>query len=279
MNIRIDHRTCYRYDGEVSYSIQDIRLTPVDHAGQHVLAWTVESNHAAPMTRGRDAYGNIVLTLATTEPHEDLIITARGRVVTRDTSGVLRESDEPMPSGVFLRDTVLTAPDDGLRALAAPLADVARNDPLDAAYRLMSLVRAAIDYRTEITHVATTAAEALAHGHGVCQDHAHVFIACARLLGLPARYVSGYLWAGQGREGGGEGPYEASHAWAEALIPDLGWVGFDVANDIGLTEAHVRVAAGLDYGDVPPVRGARRGGASDALEVSVTVTQTAASQQ
>jgi transglutaminase-like putative cysteine protease len=122
------------------------------------------------------------------------------------------------------------------------------------------------------TTVMTTAAEALAKGSGVCQDHAHVFIAVARLLGLPARYVSGYLWQG------GSETASASHAWAEAHVPDFGWLGFDPANNICPTEKYVRVAIGLDYGEAAPVRGIRRGAADEVLTVAVDV-QPAQAQQ
>jgi transglutaminase-like putative cysteine protease len=136
----------------------------------------------------------------------------------------------------------------------------------------MGGVRDAIDYRIGETHAETTAAEALAHGFGVCQDHAHVFISAARHAGMPARYVSGYLWDPRDTE------YEASHAWAEAYIDGLGWVGFDVANRICPTDAHIRVACGLDYLEAAPARGLRRGGGEETLEVRLRVDAGAVQQ-
>ena len=112
----------------------------------------------------------------------------------------------------------------------------------------------------------TTAADALARGFGVCQDHAHLFIAAARLIDIPARYVSGYLWTGVDAQ-----PFDASHAWAEAFVPELGWVGFDPANRICPTENYIRVAVGLDYSAAAPVRGLRRGPAEESLDVEVQV--------
>jgi transglutaminase-like putative cysteine protease len=129
----------------------------------------------------------------------------------------------------------------------------------------MNGIREAVDYVVGATDVQTTAGEALRAGHGVCQDHAHVFMACARLLGVPARYVSGYLVTGDGEQ-----VFEASHAWAEAHIEDLGWVAFDPANAVCATDRYVRVAVGRDYRDAAPTRGVRRGVAEEHLEVSIS---------
>ncbi len=273
MEIFIDHQTTYRYDDDVVYSIQNIRLTPIENAGQRILNWSLESSASGPVSNMFDAYGNIVSTVTTLVAHRKLDIRVRGHVLTRDTSGVFANGNERMPARIFLLRTALTRCDEALSALSAQFAETAIADPMEAAHRLMNAIRAQIEYRTDVTDVATTAAQALAHGSGVCQDYAHVFIACARELGLPARYVSGYLWAGDQDEN-----YEASHAWAEVLIADLGWVGFDVANEICPTEAYVRVAAGLDYADIAPVRGSRRGDAKDELDVAVTVSQNAQQQ-
>ena len=273
MEIFIDHRTTYRYDADVVYSIQNIRLTPVENAGQRILSWSLRTNAGGPVSEMLDAYGNIVSTVTTLSPHRNLEIEVRGHVLTRDSNGVFSNGNERMPARVFLRRTALTCPDEALSALAAAFQEMANKDPMEAAHRLMNAIRMRIDYRTEVTDVKTTAAQALAHGYGVCQDYAHVFIACARELGLPARYISGYLWAGERGES-----YEASHAWAEVLMPDLGWVGFDVANEVCPTEAYVRVACGLDYADIPPVRGARLGEAKDELDVAVSVSQNAQQQ-
>ena len=124
-------------------------------------------------------------------------------------------------------------------------------------------------FDTEATDTLTTAAEAFREKHGVCQDFAHLFIACARSLGLPARYVSGYFVHQNGQT-----EHEAGHAWAELLVPDLGWVGFDPANAVCAGENYVRVACGLDYLGAAPVRGIQSGGNDEALKVAVKVSQT-----
>jgi transglutaminase-like putative cysteine protease len=120
------------------------------------------------------------------------------------------------------------------------------------------------------TQTSTTAAEAFALKRGVCQDLTHVFIATARHLGVPARYVGGYFHRADGVT-----QQDAGHAWAEAHVPALGWIGFDPANGICTTQAHVRVAVGLDYLGAAPVRGARRGGGTESLTVNVLVDQAA----
>ena len=165
----------------------------------------------------------------------------------------------------------MTAPDDAIRALA--LAAVG-DDPISRLHGLMHAVRAAVHYEIGATTSATTAAEALRIGRGVCQDHAHVFIAAARTLGYPARYVSGYFIAGAD-----DAAAEAAHAWAEAHVGSLGWIGFDPANGFCPTDRYVRLSAGLDAAGAAPVRGSRSGGSNEALDVAVEVLQQVGQQQ
>jgi transglutaminase-like putative cysteine protease len=169
-----------------------------------------------------------------------------------------------MPPEFFLRATPLTAPDDAIVALAR---DGARGDDTIARlHGLMNGVRDRLDYRPGETDSTTNAAEALAQGFGVCQDHAHLFIAAARAAGIPARYISGYLWTGAGGQS-----YDAGHAWAEAHVAGFGWIGFDAANRLCPNENYIRVAVGLDYSAAAPVRGLRRGPAEESLSVEVQV--------
>jgi transglutaminase-like putative cysteine protease len=142
---------------------------------------------------------------------------------------------------------------------------------LDRLHAIMGEIQSRIAYEIGATDAHTTAAEALADGKGVCQDHAHAMLAVVRFLGIPGRYVTGYLVTN------GDNPATASHAWAEALVPNLGWVGFDAANGKCPTADYVRVAAGLDAQGVVPVRGSRRGGETESMTVAVTV-QPAAEQ-
>lgn len=273
MLIQIRQETTYRYAASANYTMQILRVQPQDSGTQKVLAWRLTVPPFARLTEGHDAYRNILQTLYVDHPHGDITLTIEGEVETEDTGGVLRGVAEPFPAAFFLRQTELTTPDEAIRALAADARAASDGSPLDLAHRLMEKVRDVVDYRIGETHAATTAAEAIAHGYGVCQDHAHVFVSAARAEGMPARYVSGYLWDDVDTE------YEASHAWAEAYIDGLGWVGFDVANRICPTDAHVRVACGLDYLEAAPVRGLRRGGGEETLEVRLRVDGEAVQQQ
>ncbi len=267
MRIAIDHETVYSYDEPSRYSAQSLRLTPPSFDGQAVISWTVEGAGAGQMPVFADCYGNMTHTLVLERPHDEVRIRAYGEVRTADTSGIVTGLRENFPPAFYLRETRLTRADGALRALARTCQSAAGGDDIEFLHRLMMAIRDAIDYRKGETGVATQAAEALAHGYGVCQDHAHVFIAGARALGIPARYVSGYLLS-NGETAGGN---EAGHAWAEALVPELGWIGFDVANRLSPTDAYVRIATGLDYQDAAPIRGVQRGGLGEKMTVLVRV--------
>ncbi|TRO97189.1 transglutaminase family protein [Glycocaulis profundi] len=263
MLIRVDHATRYDYDAAPRFIIQVLRKTPRSCESQHVRRWRIETDADARIRQSEDAFGNIVHTLYTERPVDTLTVTVSGEIATFDTGGVLRGWPERQPALVFLRETPLTAPDAAIRAFAAGFAGGSR---LDAMHRLMGAVHERIGFDTGATDAWNTAADAFALGRGVCQDHAHVFIAAARWLGVPARYVSGHM-----RRSDGQVDQDAAHAWAEAYIEDLGWVGFDPANGISAADGHIRVASGLDYLGAAPVRGTSYGGAGERLEVSLKV--------
>lgn len=273
MLISIQHETHYRYDAPAAYTIQSLKQTPQVTSGQKVLSWSVDCGLDKTIPVFTDSFGNLTHTLVINEDHDEVLIRVSGLVETTDTAGVVSGANEPFPLVAYLRETDLTRPDDALREFAEPLHRISTD--LDKLHALMNTVRDRIDYQEGETHVETRASEALSHGYGVCQDHAHVFICCARLLGIPARYVSGYLQASENRDE----VYEAGHAWAEAHVPDLGWVGFDVANRTCPNDGYVRVAVGLDYREAAPIRGLRLGGGAEALDVSVQVVQENAQQQ
>ncbi|MCB1479341.1 MAG: transglutaminase family protein [Rhodobiaceae bacterium] len=266
MHLKLRHSTRYTYDTPVRGIIQILRLTPRPHDAQHVIKWRIDVDQDATLKSSEDSFGNIVHTFWAEGPLETLTITVEGEVQTEDSNGVLRGTPERLPLGLFLRETRLTMPDDKIRDFAAKTAKSA--PVLDALHALMGAIHKRMKFDTEATSVATTAAEAFKAKHGVCQDFAHVFISAARTLQIPARYVSGYL-----RESGGKEEYEAGHGWAEAWVPDLGWIGFDPANDTCPTDAYIRIACGLDYLDAGPVRGVRTGIATEKLDVEIQVTQ------
>jgi transglutaminase-like putative cysteine protease len=269
MRIAIEHITRYRYTHETSYSIQTLRLTPQSFAGQRVLDWQIFSRPAASLLPARDGFGNVVHSMTVFHPHSQIEITAAGTVDVEDRHGVVAGAVETVPQRVYLRRTELTEAGDRIVVLARDITDA---DRLTAMHTLMARIREQIDYRPGTTSALTTAEEALSVGSGVCQDHAHVFVAAARSLAIPARYVTGYLLLDA------QGADAAHHAWAEAWIDGLGWVGFDVANRICPTDRYVRLAAGLDARYAAPIRGARRGGGLEVLEVAVSVAHEASQQ-
>lgn len=270
MRISIGHVSRYTYSQPTSYSILALRLTPPSFLGQRVIDWRVVAPGIEAARPFRDGFGNVVHLATWTQPHSESVVIAKGVVETDDCAGVVRGLADPAPLSIYRRQTVKTAPNDAIRTLARAAGSAAN---VCGMHDLMHAIRDAVDYRIGVTTSQTTAAEALRNGFGVCQDHAHVFISAVRSLGLPARYVSGYLFSG------GDEPSEANHAWAEVWIEDLGWVGFDPANGICPTDSYVRLAAGLDATFAAPIRGMRHGIANEELDVIVEVQQQISQQQ
>jgi len=259
MRLSISHETAYHYDDEVRASIQYLRLTPHDSERQHVLSWQLDlPRHVRAQI---DPFGNILHVLTLDEPHHDIIIGARGQVDIDETREAEHESQSPLP---FRRFTRLTEADEALRTFAAK--ECGQRTDRTALIDLMQALNQHITYTPGATEVDTSAAQAFAARAGVCQDHTHAFLACARSLGVPARYVSGYLFSG-------DSEHLASHAWAEAWLDDA-WYSFDVTNQLARPERHLKLAVGLDYLDACPVRGMRRGGGFEQMHAKVHVTPT-----
>lgn len=271
MRITIEHITRYVWSRAAPYSLQCLRLTPSSFEGHAVVSWGVTVEPAAKLMASTDAFGN-PLTLATIDGlHDAIEIKAAGVVDVEGRNGVVAGAPERVPLRVYLRRTALT---DATPAVAALAEGLTAGDRIAGLHMLAARIRDRIDYVPGITASTTTAAEALDHAKGVCQDHAHVFIAAARSAAVPARYVTGYLLL----DSGADAP--AHHAWAEAWVEGLGWVGFDVANRICPTERYVRLAVGLDAASAAPIRGTRRSGPDEErLEVAVRVAQAAGAGQ
>lgn len=269
MRIRIDYLTAYAYAAPARSVIQHLRLSPRDHAGQRVARWRVEVDADGRLRRSEDAFGNVLHAFTLGAPTERITVRVSGEVDTRDTAGLVEGAAERFPPQVFLRDTPLTAADPALAAFAEDTAAAAGAGTLDRLHGLMGAIHGRLAFETGQTSSLTSAAEAFGLGRGVCQDLTHVFIACARRIGAPARYVSGHLVRTDRTD------QEAGHAWAEAWVADLGWVGFDVTNGVCPTERHLRVAAGPDYLAAAPVRGARSGGGAETMDVRLTVSDAA----
>jgi transglutaminase-like putative cysteine protease len=269
MRIRVSHLTTYRYDLPAKSVIQTLRLTPRNHEGQYVVRWRIDVSADCQLTQHEDAFGNITHTFTADGPLSELQVLVEGEVDTRDTEGVIRDSIERFPPTLFLRETPLAAADQAIAALAEETRVAAGGGgTLPLLHNLVRRLHGEMAYDTSPTQSSTTAAEAFALRRGVCQDLTHIFIAACRHLEIPARYIGGHF-----HRADGVAQQEAGHAWAEAYVPDLGWVAFDPTNGISATDAHVRVAMGLDYLGAAPVRGTRTGGGSETLSVEVHVDQ------
>ena len=271
MRIHVKHATIYRYDPPANGAIQILRLTPRSHDGQYVVSWRIDVSESCRLQAHEDAFGNLTHTFAVDGPLTELRVLVDGEVETQDTHGVIRGVVERFPPTLYMRETDLTVLAPVMRSFAS---DTAGSDPdrLARLHALMDGIGAAMTFDPDPTHVSTTAAEAFELKRGVCQDYAHIFVACARHLGIPARYVSGYL-VGDGSDALQGAGHQAGHAWAEAHVEGLGWVGFDPTNLQCPTEAYVRLAVGLDYLSAAPVRGNRYGGGDENLSVAITVDQ------
>ncbi|MGQ0588367.1 MAG: transglutaminase family protein [Sphingosinicella sp.] len=265
MQLAVHYSTTYFYSEPARRVIQLLRKTPPSFAGQAVLDWRIDVDCDAQLREGRDGYGNITHMLYVDKPIESLRVAVTGRVLTEDRAGLIQGLPHDLPPQIFLRTTRLTGAGPALAALSAEVSS-GTDAALDRLHRLNALLQARLRFDTEATEVETTAEKACAEGHGVCQDFAHIFIAAARCLGIPARYVSGHLFRRDG-----DHAQEAGHAWAEAWVEHLGWTAFDPTNGICTDDAYVRVACGLDYRDAAPVAGARAGGGSEDMAVEVRV--------
>lgn len=264
MRLIISHTTEYRYDAPLPYALQRIRLFPKTGPGQTVLSWSVDLDGADKEVSFLDHFGNETwLVSAHGEPHT-ITIHASGVVDTVDISGVVGETGGYAPLWLFLRSTPLSTADKAIKAMAA---EVTGDDTLKRLHSLMALIGGHMTFDDGATATVTTAPEAWVLRRGVCQDYTHIFCAAARHIGIPARYVSGYLMLNDRVE------QVATHAWAEAYVAGLGWIGFDAANGISPDSRYVRVATGLDYRDASPSSGIRLGLSEEALAVHILVEQ------
>ena len=270
MRLTIEHRTRYRYAPAARYVTQSLKLTPSLCDGQRIIDWSITAENCAITSEFIDGYGDTVSTLTCNGPIDEVEIVVHGLIETVDMAGVLSGHREKASPQVFLRSTAMTKPSAAIRKLAisATKSVGANASLLESAHALAKAVRDEIDYVPGSTHAHTTAADALAAGQGVCQDHAHVLLATARLIDIPARYVSGYLFADSDGVS-----HEAAHAWAELYIDGIGWIGFDPANRCCPTDFYVRLGSGLDARDASPIRGIHSGGADEDLDVTVIVAQ------
>lgn len=272
LTLSIRHTTHYAFGEPVIHALQRLRLTPKETQGQRIVAWQMHFDNAHAELQYDDQHFNHVTLIGVHPGAREVTVTCEGVVETEDNAGVIGRHSGHLPLWSFLRQTPLTRPGAKLRALLREISGASTDAPLDFLHALSGQIRERIVYETGRTHSATTAEEAVGHGAGVCQDHAHIFIGAARASGIPARYVSGYLMMDDRIE------QEATHAWAEAHVDGLGWVGFDVSNGISPDPRYVRVATGSDYRDAAPITGISVGSAAEVLTVGVAVEARPAGQ-
>lgn len=272
MRLAIRHTTRYRFQQPVRYGLQRLRLTPKTTQGQEIVDWTMTFDGAHQELSYDDQNFNRVILAGVEEGAQEVTISCNGVVCTEDRAGVIGHHSGHLPLWAFLSQTPLTRPGPRIRQLIASVGRSA-DGMVSTLHNLSSAILERVPYKTGGTAVTTTAEEAVGAGQGgVCQDHAHIFIAAARSLDIPARYVSGYLMLNDRVE------QHATHAWAEAWVQGLGWVGFDISNGISPDPRYVRVATGRDYRDAAPITGISYGAVTEDLTVDLAVEQQAPDQ-
>jgi transglutaminase-like putative cysteine protease len=276
----IRHLTRFRYKHPVSESIMETRMHPRSDSSQHCLAFSLSVSPRCRVFSYRDHYGNNVQHFDIPGDHDQLVIVAESLVeqqiqtdvpafLAPDAWNALDAMIADGDYGEMLLPSTFAQFTPALLEMARKLNVVRRDDPLMVVHELNKSIYEYFEYVPRSTRVDSPIDEAIASGKGVCQDFAHTMIALLRHIGIPARYVSGYLY--RSREDHDRSTPDASHAWVEVLLPHLNWVGFDPTNDLIAYNRHIRTAVGRDYADVPPTHGVFRGKTASELYVAVQV--------
>lgn len=279
MELSVKHVTTFEYAGLVRDSVNEVRLCPRTDISQSCIDFRLTTNPLSDVRSYIDSFDNVVHTFDVSEPHDRLVITATSRVLTQEIDPAERSllPDRYQPFTLERAGNLIDYVQPTHRANFAPeIAELAEREresepskrlaPL--VLRMCQTVHDRMIYLPGATDVGTIASHALADGRGVCQDYTHIMLAMLRVLGIPARYTSGYFHQEGTVDEVGE---QASHAWVEVWFPSEGWIGVDPTNDRLVDERYIRVAYGRDYGDVTPVRGSYRGAETSLLDVDVSV--------
>lgn len=277
VHLTVVHVTEYRYPEPAWDSFNEVRLSPTEDQGQSLLSFELELSPEATVRSHLDYYGNRVHQFHIAEAHRRLAIEARSSVVTYPRPEPIRVAADSLAElrprfFEFLAPTRRVPLDQDWATAMRAAALTPDGDLVDYLSGLTRHLHAFFTYRHNVTEIDTPIADFVRARAGVCQDYTHAMLALCRMVGIPARYVSGYLETGAGLTLGSD----ASHAWIEAYLPGSGWVGFDPTNGTVVGQAYVKVGHGRDYDDVPPVKGLRRSGGAESLRVAVRVLRVAA---
>jgi len=272
MLLSVRHETRYRYAEDALGAVVRIRLQPADWTTQQVMDWCVTVNDEPISATLPNSYGVPEAIWRTSQRLSEAVVVAQGTIETFDQAGIVGFTEESANPRVFIRQGDFTAPNEAITAFAREAGMV--EGPLARLHSLCRIVHESLTYRADSTDSATTAAQALELGSGVCQDFAHIFIAAARLLEAPARYVAGYVYDP-------DQPVEThfSHGWAEAFVDGLGWIGFDPTRKVCVTDHYIRLSWGHDAFDCAPLRGVAHLAGDISMEVDVTVAAASAMRQ
>jgi len=263
MKLEIVHSTRYRYSGPIAETVMEVRLQPMDGNGQRCSDFRLEVSHGVKPRTYTDGYGNHVHYFNLVRPHSGISVISRSTVETG--LGPDQDQGEELVQD-FLRFRSPVKDASGVRemALRHAIPDPTSSADIERALDELTVsISREFTYDRTVTNVYSGVDDVLTLRAGVCQDFAHLFLAVARAMGVPARYVSGYIHSP------GERTATASHAWAEAWVPGRGWIGFDATHPVRTTPHHVRLAVGRDYTDAAPTRGVYVGSATGAMSISV----------
>jgi transglutaminase-like putative cysteine protease len=279
MKIRLEHITRLDYSTDVIEGVMDVRLGPLSDADQRWDVFTINVSPSGSVRRYTDGFGNRAHLITVAKPHRMLEVVTRCDVVTSLTDPFSPPAQRPRPltpseSADYLQPSALVPVSDELSAIAERFRPETPDGTFEAVRLMSKYVHDEFTYKKNVTTVASTVHDVLVQRTGVCQDFAHLLIGLCRSIGIPARYVSGYTVSSASEST--DSPItdtEASHAWAEAYTPMHGWRGFDPTNNLVASTAHIKMAIGRDYADVPPTRGTFRGQADERLTVTVETRQ------
>ena len=263
--LRIEHQTSYRYATKLTYAVLQVRLFPQSAKGHQIENWQCEILGGKKELSFKDHNGNLVWLVTSFPGTTEIIINTISKVKVFDLNGVSGREKDSIPLWIYKNQTLLTDLGKSSDKFISECEDEIGS--ISWLHELAGAIKRQIKYKTAETEASSSAHDAVKKGLGVCQDHAHIFIGCCRSVGIPSRYVSGYLLL-EGVE-----QQTAMHAWAEAFVPSLGWVGFDVSNGVSPDSKYLWIAQGSDYNDVSPIKGAIFGGLEEEMSVNLIVQQ------